>query len=140
MHVLDLVLNVSNDSLIGTLFLLRKPASKFVVSRRATFKDKLMHIVGDIVECVQSYERGPSDRHTLLIPKQFGNMALSQLVSEKSVVDDDFLTMLSYESNDDIYFSLVHVAFKIRADLEGQTPEEETGLSCNALSIAQDIV
>ena len=39
------------------------------VSRRATFKDKLMHIIGDIVECVQSYERGPSDRHTSLIPK-----------------------------------------------------------------------
>ena len=122
--------------------------------------------------------RGPSDRHTLLIPKQFGNMALSQLVSEKSAVDNDLLTMPTYENNDEIFLSLVHVAFEIRADLkdrpgfeglninamdaqecvpeslyiflqllfggerllEEQTPEEETGLSCNALSIAQDIV
>ena len=50
-----------------------------------------MHIIGDIVECVQSYERGPSDRHTLFISKQFGNMALSQLVNEKSAVGNDLL-------------------------------------------------
>ena len=27
------------------------------ISRRATFKDKPMHMVGDIIECMQSFER-----------------------------------------------------------------------------------
>lgn len=46
------------------------------ISRRATFKDKLMHMVGDIIECVQSLERGLSERHTLLIPKKCANIWL----------------------------------------------------------------
>ena len=54
------------------------------ISRRATFKDKLMHMVGDIVECVQSLDRGPSERHNLLIPKKCVNMALSQMGKSES--------------------------------------------------------
>jgi hypothetical protein len=49
------------------------------VSRRATFNDKPMHMVGDIMECVQSLEMGPSERHTLLIPKTFAKVAQSSL-------------------------------------------------------------
>ena len=64
-------------------------------------------------------------------------MALSQLVSEKSAVDDDLLTMPTYESNDDIFLSLVHVAFKTRADLKDKPGFE--GLNINAMD-AQECV
>lgn len=51
-------------------------ASTFI-SRRVTFKEKLMHMIGDIMECVQSLKRGPSERHTLLIPKKCTKMTPS---------------------------------------------------------------
>ena len=92
-----------------------------------------MHIIGD---CVQSYERGLFDRHTLLIPNQFANTALSQLDSKRSAVDD-LLTMRTYESKDNIFLSLVHVAFKIRSDLKNKPGFE--GLSINAMD-AQECV
>ena len=84
-----------NDAWNRYTFLAKKagvniPAS--FVSRRATFRDKLMEIVGDVVECVQSFERGTSDRHTLLIHKKIAYVALSQLCSEKLAVDDDLLS------------------------------------------------
>jgi hypothetical protein len=106
------------------------PAS--FVSRRATFRDKLMQIVGDVVECVQSFERGPSDRHTLLIPKKFAHISLSRLCSEKLAVDDDLLTMPVFQSSDNIFLSLVHVAFKIRADLRDKPGFE--GLDINVIA------
>ena len=87
------------------------------VSRRSTLKDKLMHVVGDIVECVYSPERGPSQRHTILIPKNYDSLALSQLTSQACVTDENELLPVYRRPNEDIFLSLVHVAFKIREDL-----------------------
>ena len=87
------------------------------VSRRSTLKDKLMHVVGDIVECVYSPERGPSQRHTILIPKNYANLTLSQLANQACVTDEDESLPVYRQPNEDICLSLVHVAFKIRDDL-----------------------
>lgn len=87
-------------------------------SRRASFKDKLMHNVGDIVACVQSFAREPYDRLTLLIPKKYAKMALSELVSEGPADEDTLLTMPEHhQTNKDICLALVHVALNIRAVL-----------------------
>ena len=76
-----------------------------------------MHVVGYIVECVYSLERGPTERHTLLIPKNCTNLALSQLANQTCVTDEDESLLVYRQPNKDIFVSLVHVAFKIRADL-----------------------
>ena len=94
------------------------PSSFF--SRPATFKEKLTSIVGHIMECVKSLEKGPSERHTLLIPKKYAKLALSQLVHQTAQAndeEDDKLTLPVYKQQDDIFLSIVHVALKIRSDL-----------------------
>ena len=74
--------------------------------------------LADITECVQSLKRGPSERHTLLIPKKCAKMALSELVAQgRADEGDDELTLPVYHQQDDIFLSLVHVALMIRADL-----------------------
>ena len=91
------------------------------ISRPATFKEKLMSIVGHIMECVKSLEKGPSERHTLLIPKKYAKLALSQLVHQTAQAndeEDDKLTLPVYNQQDDIFLSIVHVALKIRSDLQ----------------------
>ena len=92
------------------------------VSRRATFKDKCMHMVGDTMECVQSLKREPSWRHTLQIPKMCAKMALSELVAQGPAdKEDDELTLPVYHQQDHVFLSLVHAALMIRADLR-ETP------------------
>ncbi|CAB4004147.1 Hypothetical predicted protein [Paramuricea clavata] len=74
----------------------------YFISLRATFKDKLVHMVGDIIEYVQSFERGLSERHILLIPKKCAKMALSQLVAQGTAdEEDDELTLPVYHQQDD---------------------------------------
>ena len=84
------------------------------VSRRSTLKDKLMHVVGDIVACVYSLKRGLTGRHTLPIPKNCANLALSQLTSQAYVTDEDESLPVYHQPNEDIFLSLVHVAFDLR--------------------------
>ena len=85
---------------------------------------------------MQSLDRGPSERHTLLIPKKCVNMALSQIVSQSP--DDELNALPVYHQQDgDIFLSLVHVALKIRADLR-ETPGYQ-GLTISALD-ASDCV
>ena len=58
-----------------------------------------MHIAGDTIECVHSLERprGPTERHILLIPKAFSNMALSHLLSQNQEEEiDDLLNIPVY--------------------------------------------
>ncbi|CAB4001987.1 Hypothetical predicted protein [Paramuricea clavata] len=87
------------------------------ISRKATFKDKLMHMVGDIIECVQSIERRLSECHTLLIPKKCAKMVLSQLVAQGTAdKEDDEPTLHVYYQQDNLH-SLVHVVLMIRADV-----------------------
>lgn len=105
------------------------------VTRRATFKENLVRILGDRLECIQSFERGPTDRHTLLVPKNFVNMALSQLLSEKSA-EDSQVTMPTYHPENDSMLSLVHVALRFRGDLKekpghkGLDVDEEDAYGC----------
>ena len=84
-----------------------------------------MDKVGNIIECVQSFERGLFERHTLLIPSRFTNEAVSRLVSETSTeTEESSQTMPIYEPNEDIFLSLVHVAIKIRTDLKEMSGHE----------------
>lgn len=62
------------------------------------------------LECIQSFERGPTDGHTLLIPRKYAKMALCQLISEKSVGEDSHVTILVYTPENDTFLSLVQVA------------------------------
>ena len=72
------------------------------------------------MDCVQPLEKSPSERLSLLIPTKFNNVAVS---ANESAYTDDVLTMPTYEPYEEILFSLVHVALKIRGDLM-----EEPGL------------
>ena len=79
-----------------------------------------MSIVGHIMECVKSLEKGPSERHTLLIPKKYAKLVLFQLAHQTAQAndqEDDKLTLPVYNQQDDIFFSIVHLALKIRSDL-----------------------
>lgn len=103
------------------------------ISRRSTFKDKLLLRLGNAMDCVQSLKKSPSERLSLLIPSKFANVAVSKLVNERADTDD-LLTMLTYEPQEDIFLSLVHVALKIRRDLM-----EEPGLQSLSVS-EQDVI
>ena len=86
------------------------------ISRRSTFKDKLLLRLGNVMDCVQPLKKSPSERQSLLIPTKFANVALSKLANERADTDD-LLTMPRYEPQEDIFLSLPHVALKIRRDL-----------------------
>ena len=99
------------------------------ISRRSTFKDKLLLRLGNAMDCVQPLEKSPSERQSLLIPTKFANVALSKLANERTDTDD-LLTMPRYEPQEDIFLSLVRAAMKIRRDLM-----EEPGL--RSLSVSE---
>ena len=86
------------------------------ISRRSTFKDKLLLRLKNVMDCVQPLETSPSERLTLLIPTKFANIAVSKLANEKADTDD-LLPMPTYEPHEDILLSLVHVALQIRGDI-----------------------
>ena len=105
------------------------------ISRRSTFKDKLLLSLGNLMDCVQPLERSPSERLSLLIPTKYANIAVSKLANE-SADTDDLLTMPTYKPHEDIFLSLVHVALKIRGDLmekpglEGLGVSEQDAIDC----------
>ena len=130
------------------------------ISRSSTFKDKLLLRLGNAMDCVQPPEKSPSERQSLLIPTKFANVALSKLANERADTDD-LLTMPRYEPQEDIFFSLLHVALKICRDfmeepgLQSVRVSEEDAIDCvpdsfymfleaeprcKVLSCAQDIV
>ena len=73
------------------------------ISRRSTFKDKLLLRVGNAMDCVQPLEKSPSERLSLLIPTNFTNVAVSKPANERAETDD-LLTMPTYEPHEDIFF------------------------------------
>ena len=75
------------------------------ISRRSTFKDKLLLRLGNVMDCVQPLEKSPSERMSLLIPTKYANIAVSKLANE-SADADDLLTMPIYTSHTRIFFFL----------------------------------
>lgn len=49
------------------------------ISRRSTFKDKLLLRLENAMDCVQPLEKSPSERQSLPIPTKFANIALLKL-------------------------------------------------------------
>jgi len=54
------------------------------ISRRSTFKDKLLLRLGNAMDCVQPLEKSPSERLSLLIPTKFANVAVSKVANERA--------------------------------------------------------
>ena len=105
-----------NDALNRYIALAEIEIPRSFISRRSTFKDKLLLRLGNMMDCVQPLEKSPSERLTLLVTTKFATIAVSKLANEKAGTDD-LLTLPTYEPHEDIILSLVHVALKIRGDL-----------------------
>lgn len=73
------------------------------ISRRSTFKAKLLLRLGTAMDCVQPLEKSPSERKSLLIPTILAKFAASKLNNEKADTDD-LLPMPRYEPQEDIFF------------------------------------
>eukprot|EP00112_Aurelia_sp_Birch-Aquarium-sp1_P026470 Seg940.1 transcript_id=Seg940.1/GoldUCD/mRNA.D3Y31 product="hypothetical protein" protein_id=Seg940.1/GoldUCD/D3Y31 len=87
------------------------------LSRRATFKEKLVSQLNGEFHFFQPLNVDPSKRQTLLIPTQYQSHAVSQLAHENEFDAED-ISIPSYQpEQDDIFLSLVHVALKIRGDI-----------------------
>ena len=87
------------------------------LSRRATFKERLVSQLNGEFHFFQPLNVDPSKRQTLLIPTQYQSHAVSRLAHENEFDGED-ISIPSYQpEQDDIFLSLVHVALKIRGDL-----------------------
>ena len=78
------------------------------ISRRSTFKDKLLLRLGNVMDCVQPLEKSASQHQSLLTPTKHTNIALSKLANE-SADTDNMLTMLAYKPHKNIFLSLVQL-------------------------------
>lgn len=110
--------------------------AKSFISRRTTFREKLQSRISDFIIFVQP-KGGPSERETLLVPVRYNGVAIASL----SEALDENLTVPSYEPEDDIFLSLIHVALKLRGDLMEKPGHAGFGISeDNAISCIPESV
>ena len=90
---------------------------KSFLSRRTTFKEKLISQLNGEFFFIQPLNVDPSKRQTLLIPTQYQSHAVSRLAHENELDGGDFSIPPYQPEQDDISLHLVHVALKIRGDI-----------------------
>lgn len=103
-------------------------------SRRGTFKENLQSKLGDTFTFFQPVDRCVSEQKTLLIPTKYQPTAVVQLI-DKQESEENF-AFPKYESQDDIFLSLVHVALKVHGDMmeaaghKGFSVSEKDAIAC----------
>ena len=88
-------------------------------SRRSTFKVKVQSLIADIFTFFQPLDKEPAEGKMLLIPNKYEHASLVRMTQEAEDSDGTF-QLPQYKDNDDIFLSLVHVALKIRKDINGK--------------------
>ena len=84
------------------------------VSRRASFKEKLAPRVKDDYECISVQKR-----QTLLVPVKFGHLSMYSRLTHDAADEEDQedSSMHIYQSNDNSFLEMVHLALKLRSDI-----------------------
>lgn len=77
-------------------------------SRGATFKEKLQLYAQDSYDFITV-----PNQYVLLVPRKFGHVPFSNLVSE----EEESCAIPIYQSPDEGFLEMVHVALKLRADI-----------------------
>ena len=106
-------------------------------TRLATFKEKLLSLVSNFYEFVILKDQEKSDQQTVLLPKKFSHVPLSQWADTQDSPDisDPLIPVLTRE-NDNEFLSMVHVALKLRSDIlshptfEGLDVNEDKAIEC----------
>ena len=102
------------------------------ISRRSSFTEKLQKNMMNVFLFTSSKHRNPLERDTLLIPHNYANTLLSDTHYEAQSDDNDDMyedTIAPYEPTDNSFIDMVHVALRLRKDLN-QT-EGHKGLIIN---------
>ncbi len=108
------------------------------ISRRTSFKEKLMQRVGDLFQFVQPLTRDISEREPLLVPHKYSHeiIADSFYQGTHGTNDVELLSIAHYEPQEDDFLSLIHVALKIRRELidtpghQGFEVSKDAAVSC----------
>ena len=88
------------------------------MSRRSSFKEKLIARLGALFKFVQPLERDKYEREPILVPYQYCHQVLAEKLYDSSVEDkDEMLTMPSFKQQEDDFLSMIHIALKIRRDV-----------------------
>ena len=108
------------------------------ISRRTSFKEKLMQRVGDLFQFVQPFTRDTSEREPLLVPHKYSNEIIADSFYQSTYAssDEEMSSFAHYEPPEDDFLSLIHVALKIRRELidtpghQGFEVSDEVAVSC----------
>ena len=98
----DIKLNEASDRYVALAEKAEIKIPRSFISRRSTFKCKLLLSLGNVMDCIQCFEGRPPERLSLLIHTEYISIAVSKLANE-SADTDDFLTMPTYEQHKDIF-------------------------------------
>ena len=88
------------------------------ISRRSSFKEKLIARVGELFEFVQPLERDKHEREPILVPYKYCHQVLAGKFYDSSVEDkDEMLTMPTFKPEEDDFLSMIHIALKLRREI-----------------------
>ena len=90
------------------------------VTRRSTFKETLQGKLKTHFQFLRPLNRAVFERETILVPHALSKHHYGKLHYEgpEDSLNDKYLTMPKYETTDSSFMDLVHVALKLRSDLE----------------------
>ena len=83
-------------------------------SRLSTFKEALIPLVDEVYDFIVLRNAAPSERQTLLVPKDCAHVPVSKLIDTE---DTDEMTIPIFRREDDEFLAMVHVALKLRSDI-----------------------
>lgn len=112
------------------------------ITRRSTFKENLQLKLQNIFQFLRPLNRAVSERETLLVPHIWSKSHFGEILHEgQDIVDDEFLTMPCYKPPYNSFHELVHVALRLRSDLQEKSGHKGlNGSEENAINCVQDSV
>ena len=109
------------------------------VSRLSTFKEKILLLLNDVYDCIVLRDRAPGEKQTLLVPIKYSHVTFSKYFGDKVEVNDEKIPV--FRSNDDEFLSMVHVALRLRGDIQchpdfrGVDVSEQAAIDCVSPSV-----
>ena len=88
------------------------------VSRRSSFKEKLMKNLCEVYEFIVRSDQPIEARQTVLVPSKYGHVPISNFATD----NDEEFTIPVYREINDSFLELVHVALKLRFDIFTHPP------------------
>ena len=126
-HVLELVeVRKRYEDLAGEAGIVI-PAS--YLSCLATLGDKLSSNPDGVYDFIVLRDQVNVDRKTVMVPRKFSHVPLSKLIS---LEEDSENTIPIFRSGDDEFLSMVHMALKLRSDIQSQPEFKGVDVNENA--------